>query len=129
MKKLDWLIGKWEGIQGQGIYHEEWDKISEGEITGTACTIRNGEISNIEKLKIYSNEDEVFYIAEVEHNANPVSFALTCSDATTLIFENPLHDFPKKITYEKKGNALIATIEGTLNGKFKKIDFELKQIS
>ncbi len=85
MKKLEWLLGKWEGIQGQGIYHEEWDKISEDEITGTAYTISNGEISNIEKLKIYSNEDEVFYIAEVEHNAKPVSFALTYSDDTKFI--------------------------------------------
>ena len=91
--------------------------------------IKKGEISNTEKLKIHSDGDKVFYVADVAHNSQPVSFEMTYSDDSKFVFENPLHDFPKKITYERKDNALLATIEAEENGKLKKFEFDLKLIS
>ena len=46
LKNLEWLIGMWEGIQGQGIYHEEWAWKSDIELTGKAYLIKKGEIKN-----------------------------------------------------------------------------------
>ena len=129
MKSLQWLSGQWEGIQGSGIYHEEWEIANENEMKGRAYMIKKGEISNVEKLKIQKDGDKIFYIADVGHNPQPVSFEMTYSDDSKFVFENPLHDFPKKITYERKDNALLATIEAEENGKLKKFEFDLKLIS
>jgi hypothetical protein len=38
-------------------------------------------------------------------------------------FENPKHDFPQRIGYERKGNALLAWIEGTQDGKVRRLEF------
>ena len=40
-----------------------------------------------------------------------------------LVFENPKHDFPQRIGYQRKGNALLAWIEGTQNGKVRRVEF------
>lgn len=124
-----WLEGQWEGIQGEGIYHEEWYDQDEYKITGKAYFINKGEISNPEKLTILFREDGIFYIADVSHNTSPVEFKLIESSDNKFVFSNPLHDFPQKITYYKTNeNELAAVIEAEKNGKIKKIEFILKRI-
>jgi hypothetical protein len=129
IKKLEWLSGQWEGIMGSGLYHEEWAISESNELTGRAYLIKGGELTDNEKLKIHTIENEVYYTADVSHNPEPVSFKLTeCSD-TIFIFENLLHDFPKKITYEKiNENNFIATAEAEKEGKIRKLVFDLKMI-
>ena len=127
--ELNWLIGQWEGIQGNGIYHEEWSEPDKDKLTGKAYFISKGEISNPEKLTLISREDGIFYIADVIHNTAPVEFKLIDISENVLVFSNPLHDFPQKITYIKNGeNDLTAIIEAEKNGKEKKIEFQLKKI-
>lgn len=129
LKKFECLKGQWEGIQGSGIYHEEWDFKSEDELTGKAYMIRSGEILNTEILKIHENSEGIYYTADVSHNVAPVSFKLTFQDENSFVFENPEHDFPKKITYEFENiNKLKASVEATNKGKLKKIEFNLRRI-
>jgi hypothetical protein len=129
MQEFDWLVGQWEGIQGQGIYHEEWERISPDELSGSAYMIKKGEIVGVEKLQIQSHSSGVYYIAEVSHNPGPVSFKLTSQDENIFVFENPEHDFPQKITYERIGeDKLMATVEADKGGKVRKINYELSRI-
>ncbi len=129
LNKLQWLLGQWEGIQGQGIYHEEWEMINDNEFSGKAYLIRKGEISNPEKLSLHCDDTGIYYTADVSHNPKPVSFKLTGAEDSTLVFENPEHDFPKKITYEQKeSDSFRAVIEATTNGKTRKSEFVLKRI-
>jgi len=130
---LLWLVGQWEGIQGTGIYHEEWGKINENELKGRAYMIKKGEIINNELLKITEDitdeNSEIYYIADVSHNPAPVSFKLTFLNENKVVFENPEHDFPQKITYEKNNDeSLTAVVEAIVNGKNKKIEYFLKRI-
>ena len=94
------LLGVWEGIQGSGIYHEEWRWISDNSLEGRAYMVKKGEIINPENLKIVIEDDEVYYVADVSHNEAPVRFRMTSFSETILVFENPSHDFPQKITYD-----------------------------
>ena len=129
LNKLEWLVGKWEGIHGEGIYHEEWEKICESEIKGKAFLIKKGEISNSESLRLHSDIQEIYYSADVSHNPQPVPFKMTLLEKDKAVFENPQHDFPQKITYEKKGNdSLIATIEAVQNDKEIRVEFNLRRI-
>ena len=129
-ERFNWLIGQWEGIQGAGIYHEEWKNVSESELKGKAYMIKKGEIVNVEILNIHVNETGISYTADVSHNPSPVSFKLTNLSDNSFIFENPEHDFPQKISYENKDNQfLFATVEAVKNGKIKKIEYNLKRIA
>ena len=129
-ERFNWLIGQWEGIQGAGIYHEEWKNVSESELKGKAYMIKKGEIVNVEILNIHLNETGIFYTADVSHNPSPVSFKLTNLSDNSFVFENPEHDFPQKISYENKDNQfLFATVEAVKNGKIKKIEYNLKRIA
>ncbi len=124
------LPGIWEGIQGDGVYHEEWSSVDESSLQGRAYLIRKGEITNQEKLSIIVDNGEIYYVAEVSHNAAPVRFRLTSSSDDVFVFENPEHDFPQKITYDLTASGqLLATIEAEKNGKTKKIEFRLQKIS
>ena len=130
MKDLEifrWLVGKWEGLQGSGIYHEEWEFNDESVLTGKAYLIKKGEILNTEKLKIHLSGSDVLYTADVSHNPSPVSFRLTSYENNIFIFENPDHDFPQKITYEMKNDgSLFAVVEAINNGKNRRIEYSLK---
>jgi hypothetical protein len=41
----------------------------------------------------------------------------------TLVFENPEHDFPQEVGYRRSGDALLAWIRGTQEGKDRRIEF------
>ncbi len=129
LEKFFWLIGQWEGIHGNGIYHEEWQKQDEFELKGKAYMILKGEIKNVEKLRIHSDETGTYYTADVSHNPAPVSFKLTSQSGNIFIFENPEHDFPQKITYSRQENdSLLATVEAAKNGKARRIQYNLKKV-
>jgi len=62
-------------------------------------------------------------VADVIQNEQPIYFKLTKHTKEYWQFENPNHDFPKKIIYRKMGKERMAcTIEG--NGKHKNFYFE-----
>ncbi|MBK9227650.1 MAG: hypothetical protein IPL67_11505 [Ignavibacteria bacterium] len=122
------LLGVWEGIQGSGIYHEEWRRLSNNLLEGRAYMVKKGEITNPENLKIVIEDDEVYYVADVSHNEAPVRFRMTSFSETILVFENPSHDFPQKITYDLAEEGwLKAVIEAEREGKIRKVEFRLKK--
>ena len=50
------------------------------------------------------------------------AFKLIRASATEVVFENPQHDFPQRISYAlKDGGKLTAAIEGTKNGFILKV--------
>lgn len=130
LKMLEWLIGQWEGIHEAGNYHESWEKINDHEFKGRAYMLIKGEIKDVENLELHFIGNEIYYAAEVSHNPAPVSFRMTNYHDTLFTFENPTHDFPQKITYEKKEpDSLIATIEGLKKNEMSRIEFNLKKVN
>jgi hypothetical protein len=122
------LLGVWEGIQGSGIYHEEWRQLSDTLLEGRAYLVKKGEITNPENLKIVIEDGQVYYIADVSHNEAPVRFRMTSCSDTILVFENPSHDFPQKITYDLAEEGwLKAVIEAERDGEIRKVEFRLKK--
>jgi len=116
-EKLAWLVGKWTlitvkpGISG----NENWSKISDLELNGYGITLQGYDTAAIENLKIIKKDNDIFYVADIKENKEPVYFKITGITDKEFIAENPRHDFPKMITYKRDGNKLTATISG--NGK------------
>lgn len=50
-------------------------------------------------------------------------------DASSVVFENPEHDFPKKIFYRRQGpDSLVAGIEGPRGGLTRTINYPYRRI-
>ena len=96
-----WMLGTWIADDGENSVIEEWRSLGGETFEGSGRTVsrKTGEVVSSESLRLVAMSSAVYYIAKVSHNAYPVSFALTTCTAGRLVFENPGHDFPKRIVY------------------------------
>jgi hypothetical protein len=120
LNKMEWLLGSWENHSEEGDAAEIWKKENDSTYSGVSYFIVGKDTVSSEKISLEQRGDEVFYIPTVnDQNAGkPVKFKLTSSENDQLVFENPSHDFPQKITYRKfSKDSLMAEISGKLNGK------------
>lgn len=129
MQKLLWIADSWVSASGETTSYEEWKVVNNDLYEGGSKTVKDGKTIFSETLKIESSAEGIFYVADVAHNPAPVKFKLTSVSDTSAVFENPLHDFPQKITYLLEEGNLHAIIEGPgKDGKIKKVDFFMQKM-
>lgn len=123
LESLAWLVGHWErtGLAEGRSGYERW-QAQGSRYTGVGAMLHGDRTAFEEKLAIEADGDEVFYVAEVPGNAAPVRFRLVGQGAGSAVFENPGHDFPKRIAYRADGDRLEATISG--NGRSNAFHFK-----
>jgi|SRR5690606_32257724 len=94
----EFLAGTWK-VEGREMY-EHWDKLNENHFKGVSYSIKNGKTMIMEYLEITRSGKEVNYAANAlgQNDGKAIPFKLTQWDSI-FIFENPSHDFPKKVSY------------------------------
>lgn len=130
-KKLDWLIGTWENKNQKGSIYENWGKKNDHELLGKSYIVKGEDTVVCESIRIVQEQNGLFYIPTVknQNDSLPVRFLAKSVSETTLIFENPKHDFPQIISYEKISNdSLVAENSGTKNGQEIKQTFPMKRV-
>jgi len=120
IKKL--FPGKWKLDIEKVVVYEEWRVINVNELEGISYSLENNEKNISEYLHIRKFGDRWTYIA-VPSGQVPTLFTLTEQSGNKFVFENKEHDFPQKIFYEFNGDKLNASIEGEVNGEFKRKEF------
>jgi hypothetical protein len=89
-----------------------WTRAEGGLLLGVSRTVRDGRAVWFEHLRIVEQGDSLLYIAHPS-GQREAAFLLVESDSSTLSFANPLHDFPRRITYHFPGpDTLAVAIEG-----------------
>ena len=124
---VSWLLGEWISENSSGVTIENWEKVSVHSFEGFGKTINAGsnEVKSYETLRLVEMSGQIYYIAKVAHNELPIAFALTtCSDSTA-VFENPDHDFPKKIDYKLQSHDRISVTVSSGDDGFR-IEFAKK---
>ncbi|KFF19112.1 DUF6265 family protein [Flavobacterium hydatis] len=120
IKTADWLIGKWENVSPEGTLTETWSKLNDSTFQGSSYFIKGKDTIHFETIKLQQKGETLTYNATVkgQNNDEAVAFELTTSTEKGLVFENPKHDYPQKISYTKDANnTLTAEISGKLQGK------------
>ena len=126
-EKLSWIAGNWTGNAGRATIEENWLPPAGGAMVGVGRTIAGPRMVAFEFLRIVQKDGETYYIAQPEGRP-PTEFKLTNATDTKAVFENPKHDHPKIITYEKDADGnLLATIEGDERGQHKKQQFRFRR--
>jgi uncharacterized protein YciI len=94
------LEGTWK-MEDADIY-ERWDKLSDHSMKGISYKVGDGQMIVTEYLDIKQESDKIIYTAAVlnQNEGKGIEFVLTRTDST-YTFENPDHDFPGKIVYQK----------------------------
>lgn len=115
---LDWIAGTWAGKSGEIAQEEHWTRPGGGLILGVHRDLfGNGRVF-FEFLRIEQRGEDVFYVA-MPRGEGATSFQLVELEGQRAVFENPEHDFPQRIIYEREGDRLTATIEGRANGEIR----------
>jgi hypothetical protein len=104
-----WLLGDWQASIGEDMTVESWRAGGPGTFEGFAETRSraSNELINSESLRLVEMSGEVFYIAKVRHNDLPVAFKMTTCSNNIAVFENPNHDFPRRLEYRFAGEGRI----------------------
>ena len=110
LARLSWLLGRWEVVEEDHTLCEEWQRVDSTTFRGFGCRITGGDTTITEKLEIRVIGDEVYYIADVPQNPEPVMFLLTRCTDTTAVFENPEHDLPNQISYQFNAPGIIRVL-------------------
>lgn len=102
----DFLQGTWK-MENKEIY-EHWDKLNDSTLKGFSYELKGGQMAISEYLDISRIKKEITYTATVlnQNQSKGIDFKLTKTDST-FTFENPNHDFPKKIVYQKLNDVEI----------------------
>ncbi|MCG7550521.1 DUF6265 family protein [Pseudoalteromonas sp. Of7M-16] len=125
VKSLSWLVGNWYSQSSKLKIRESWKQISGKTFEGTGSTysIEKGKTVSSETLRLVEMSGEVFYVAKVASNDLPVAFKLTSCSEKTAVFENPQHDFPKKLSYQLTKDNYITVLVSGEQGKGFSINF------
>lgn len=139
-KKLNqalWLLGIWQDspkikspVEVERTFTEIWKKSDDSTWNGESFVISYKDTVFYESIELQERDNHLYYIVSVKNQNEeaPVSFKLTSIDSTLIVFENPAHDFPSKITYTKIGNdSLYAEISGLTKGQERKVGFPFKK--
>ena len=120
IEKANWFIGDWENVSDEGSFREIWTKKNDSIYSGLSIVVIEQDTVFYENVSLEQKKDSVFYNVSVkgQNKEQAVSFYLTSSDNDKLVFENPNHDYPSKITYSKVSkDSIVAEIFGLKDGK------------
>ena len=129
-RHIAWLAGAWEGVDTRGMITEErWSPARAGTMLGVNRTIVADRTVFFEYLRIEHRDDgSLVYLAAPRGRAPATPFTMIETAPGRVVFENPDHDFPQRITYRQEGDRLVMMIEGTENGAEKASSWTLGRI-
>lgn len=103
----DWMSGYWLSCTPEGETVETWIGAGRDRLVGS-----NLSGGGFEFLRIAPSESgQITYYSMPDGRSPPTAFAMTSNTGQRAVFENPAHDFPKRIIYTRQGDVLTARID------------------
>lgn len=117
-----WIAGAWVGTRPSGSSMEErWSPPLGGAMLAVSRTVNpSGKMVAFEYLRIVEREGGLVYAAQ-PGGAPKTDFVLTEVGPTEAggkraVFDNPRHDYPKRIVYELSADGKLSATTGFLKG-------------
>lgn len=132
---LGWLAGNWVSESGEMAWDEHWtaprgdaiyavSRMVEKGVTKLCelTVIENTQTGPVYRIRHFSRSLEPWKMDE----NGPMTMKLVEQAEQKIVFEDEFRDFPRRISYERKGDALTARLEGQRGGKPAVEKFEFK---
>lgn len=123
---ISWLVGNWAGTRGTGgtiSFEERWTPPKGGSMFAISRTVNRERLSAFEYLRIVERDGGLVYIAQPNGGA-ATEFVMTELTAKRAVFDNPRHDYPRRIVYELGEGGLTASIGWMKGGTPRKFEFK-----
>jgi Domain of unknown function (DUF6265) len=121
---ISWIAGDWQTAAGGRTQIEEhWTQVAGASMMGMSRTVAGDKTAEFEYLRIEQRADGIYYVAHPKGRCPGTDFKLTRASATEAVFENPQHDFPKRIIYRKGQDSLTASIDAGEGSKAMSFSF------
>lgn len=131
LQDFAWLAGHWRIEQADRQVDEHWMAPAGGLMMGMARNVQGGKVREYEFTLLRQEPNgDIFYVASPSQQTQ-TSFKLTSLRDGEAVFENPQHDFPKKIVYARQADgSLLAAIEGPgRDGKPRRVEYPFKRVT
>ncbi len=129
IEKLAWLGGCWASDGGEKGSGEQWMPLGGGSMLGMSRTVKNGKTVATEFMQIRSDDTGAITFTAMPSGQATATFPLLRISEDEVVFENPTHDFPQRIAYQRVDAAhLRARIEGGSGDTAKVIAFPMQRI-
>lgn len=120
-----WITGCWTGSRGAETFTERWTAADASTLIGTSHTVKAGALSAFEFLRVVLKDGVPVYVAQ-PNGVPPTEFRATAQRAGEITFENPAHDFPKRVGYRRiDASHLTAWIDGGAGAKGPRLEFAM----
>lgn len=127
--RLAWLAGCWSSESPQGGGNEQWMVPLAGTMLGMARTVKAGKTVGFEFMRIHEAADGTLLYTALPSGQSETTFTERSLSEAEVVFENLQHDFPQRVSYRYQGEGqLLASIEGSIKGKIKRIKFPMRRI-
>jgi hypothetical protein len=112
--QLSWMSGDWQTApRGRAQIEEHWTQPAGGAMIGMGRTVAGDKTVEFEFLRIEQRGEDIFYVANPNGQCPQTDFKLTRLSGQEVVFENPEHDFPKRVIYRKNPDgSLVASVDG-----------------
>lgn len=118
LERLAFMTGHWMGTHGDVVMEELWMEPRGGVMLGLHRDAAADGDAFFEYLRIEARNGRVVYIASPKGRGQ-TEFPLARVGERSAAFENPNHDFPQRIIYERDGDRLAARVEGVVDGELR----------
>lgn len=118
---MSWLAGYWLDCSNGREQSETWSDPRAGLSIGHAMSLSGTRVS-FEFAQIGWTAQGFAYSAQ-PRGVPPTVFVLSEGGLNRAVFDNPENDFPTRIVYERDGDALMARIEGEMNGQARSMEW------
>jgi hypothetical protein len=127
IERAAFMQGCWERRAGNRIVEEQWLRPRGGTMLGMSRTVRGDSLIEYEFVRLYQRGEQLVYAAQPSGQAQ-AEFTSTAITEKAIVFANPQHDFPQRISYRLAGDSLFARVEGTLDGRERGVDFRYARV-
>jgi hypothetical protein len=126
-----WLAGCWELRTPSRVVLEMWmPPTGDLMLGGSRTVVAGGTAREFEHLRLQARGDTIVYTA-LPSGQRETDFRSTLVASDTIVFENPAHDFPRKIIYRRvTADSIVARVEGPgPNNTTRGINFPYRRVS
>jgi hypothetical protein len=110
VENLHWMAGRWAATINEVQMEEHWSAPAGSMMVGMHRDVLNGS-ATFEFLRIVQTSAGITLHAQPAGGA-ATEFPLVDMMENYVVFANPKHDFPSRITYELRDGKLCAKVEG-----------------
>ena len=129
--RLQALEGLWVRTGEDDELFEEWVKVDNTQLQGRVFRINNGDTVVSEQVTLSRRQHQIVFVASVvnQNKQQPIPFFLISSKEKTYVFQNPTHDFPKRVVYRiATPDSIHAWIDGGTGETARRVDYHYKRV-